>query len=69
MKPDARLFTLWQELGEAIRDGDIQDLFVVHGDGQYNFGCAYRCSDLDDMLLQVKSEVIRIRCRREDSEG
>ena len=69
MKPDARLFDLWKEIGEAIRDGDIQDLFIVHGDGQYHFGVAYRCADLDDMLLQVRTEVIRLRCRRDNEQG
>lgn len=69
MKPDPRLAQLWREIGEAINTGDVQGVFVVYRYADIysaEYGCAYRVEDLDDMLLQVRTEVTRIRCRREN---
>lgn len=70
MTPDTRLQALWADVGAAIDSGDVQGIFITYRDGNTppNYGCAYLSADLDDMLLQVRMDVTRIRSRK-DKQG
>lgn len=61
MKPNKAAVALLEVLLEAAREGELQDLFAVFlcADGSYD--SVFDTNDLDDMLLQVRTEVIRAR--------
>lgn len=71
MKPDPRLQALWADVGEAIDSGDVQGIFLVYRDGDEppNYGLAYLSANLDDMLLQVRLDVTRVRGRIDNEQG
>lgn len=66
MRPDRALQKLWAEVGEAIDSGEIRGVFVVmQFEGQMPaYDSALRSPDVDDLLLQVRSEWIKVRGRQ-----
>ena len=70
MKPDRHLLKLVDELREMVASGEVQGLFVVlayapdRNDPGLRYDVAYRVNDLDDMLLEVRQQVTRIRSRQ-----
>ena len=53
------LVALLGELHEAAKAGDITDIFIVLRDHDGEHDSCYQTNDLGDMLLQVRTEVIR----------
>jgi hypothetical protein len=60
---DPRLVKIWEEIGEAIKSGDIDAVFVVwrNVEGLPRFSCGTRTDDIDEMLLEVRSQCLRMR--------
>lgn len=56
---NAAVVAMLKELHAAARDGDITDLFVVLRDGDGEYQSCFQTDDLGDLLLQVRTEVIR----------
>lgn len=65
LKPDPRTAELLHELAAAAERGDVQDVFVVfRGAEPYDYGLCYRSSNLEDMVFQVRTELINLMADR-----
>lgn len=69
MKPDRKLVALLDEVRELAASGEVQGVFVVMAyakdrkDPLTQYDVAYHVGDLDDMLLEVRQQVTRVRSR------
>jgi hypothetical protein len=69
VKPDKRLLRLVDELRALVAEGEVQGVFVVmaYATERKNpfpeYDVMYRANNIDDMLLEVRQQVTRIRSR------
>lgn len=56
---DADLVASLEVMLEDARDGEIVGLFVVTRSANGDYSCCYHTDDLEDLLVQVRTEVIR----------
>lgn len=56
---DADLVASLEVMLDDARSGEIVGLFVVTRSADGEYSCCYQTEDLDDLLLQVRTEVIR----------
>lgn len=59
MKPNRATVALLASLLDAARSGELQEAFVVFRADDGSYDSAFDVEDLDDMLLQVRTEVIK----------
>lgn len=71
MRPNRELVRLLESMLESARAGEMQELFGVTRDSNGEYDAGYITSDLGDLLLQVRTEVIlaQIDAAREQSEA
>lgn len=53
------VIALLESLLDMARDGTVTQLFAVYGDQEYQFNHTLSSHDPGDLLLQVRTEVIR----------
>jgi len=70
-RPNAELVRLLESMLETARSGELRELFGVVRYDNGEFDAGYITSDLGDLLLQVRTEVIRaqIDTAQEQSEA
>lgn len=56
---DADLVAMFEELLDAARGGDLTAAFIVYQRDDESYDACYQTEDLGDLLLQVRTEVIR----------
>lgn len=50
---------MFEDLLDAARSGELTAAFVVYQRDDESYDACYQTEDLDDLLLQVRTEVIR----------
>lgn len=65
---DADLVASLEVMLEDARAGEIVGLFVVTRDSNGEYSCCYHTDDLEDLLLQVRTEVIRAQTMNDAAE-
>lgn len=55
---------LLKDLLESAENGTLRDIFVVQRKSDGTHEASYVAKDIGAMLVQVRAEVIRLRCRR-----
>lgn len=56
---DADLVAMLEEMLDAARSGELTAAFIVYQRYDESYDACYHTEDLGDMLLQVRTEVIR----------
>jgi len=56
-RADAELVRLIEQMLTAAKAGELTGLWAVY-EGPAGYDCAYLTPDLDDMLVQVRTEII-----------
>lgn len=56
---DADLVASLEVMLDDARSGEIVGLFVVTRSADGEYSCCYHTDDLEDLLVQVRTEVIR----------
>lgn len=59
MKPNMAVVALLESLLDAARSGELQEVFAVFKCCDDSFDSCFDTDDLGDMLLQVRTEIIR----------
>lgn len=56
---DADLVAMLEEMLDAARSGELAAAFIVYRRADESYDACYHTDDLDDLLVQVRTEVIR----------
>lgn len=56
-RADQELVRMLEQMLTAAKAGELTGLWAVYR-GPEGYGCAYLTPDLDDMLVQVRTEII-----------
>lgn len=59
---------MFEEMLDAARSGELTAAFIVYQRDDESYDACYQTEDLGDLLLQVRTEVIRAQTMNDDVE-